>query len=127
MKNVLVATFTAVALAFFVPMAHAANIWREAGCNGGDEACYTIHIDGKIEPNDWILFKRVVDTGNISKAFVTLNSPGGAMLSGLRIGATIHDLGFSTFVDEKAKCASRCGNVPSDVEIEGAALLTLSR
>lgn len=64
-------------------------------------------VTGEIVQGDGERFaERVQD---LDRAIITLTSPGGHVLSGLRIGQLIRDRGFFTLVPDQAICASSCG------------------
>ncbi len=66
-------------------------------------------VSGEIVPGDGERFADRVQS--LDRAIVALASPGGSVLSGLRMGQLIHDRGFSTLVPDRAVCASACGLV----------------
>lgn len=91
----------------FLSMADAAQI-NIAGTRNGD---LIIRIDGPLELADSRRFKELI---NISKAqgqkisFVQLNSPGGAVRSGVEVALIIRDNKLKTVVSDNSVCASAC-------------------
>jgi hypothetical protein len=72
-----------------------------------DPARGTIRLVGEMAPDDIDTFRRVaapMPPGTI----VVLNSPGGAFLAGIRIGDTIRQKRFTTYVANGTLCGSAC-------------------
>jgi hypothetical protein len=63
-------------------------------------------VSGEILPGDADRFAEIVRLSQ--SGAVLLESPGGSLLDGLRIGRTIRDAGFSTGVAPDTACASAC-------------------
>jgi len=109
MKSLL--AVAAVAATIATTPAHAAKIWTESGfCLDQKGSCRIIHIEGKIEPNDWKIFKGIAYQAN-TPTVVQLNSGGGSLEGGLIIGVGVQTLGFSTYVPADAGCASVCAAI----------------
>lgn len=78
-----------------------------------------IFASGPIEIGDTDRFLRFVQSNRIEWAVVYLDSPGGSLAEGLRLGRAIRDLRFDTTVGQKsethehggATCASACAYV----------------
>lgn len=66
-------------------------------------------VSGEILPGDGERFANQVE--RLDHAIVALTSPGGSVLSGLRMGQLIRDRGFFTLVPGRSVCASSCGLV----------------
>jgi hypothetical protein len=88
--------------------AHAANI--SAAGNPLSDA-RAIYIRGVIERDDLQKFKHVIEENKITRAVVILDSSGGHVLSGIGIGNTIREKGFTTFVPNGNMCSSMCAAV----------------
>ena len=71
-----------------------------------DPNFHFITVSGPIEPDDGIKFNRIVS--DIRNGFVVLDSPGGAVLSGLEIGRAIRNKKLMTGVPSSTLCASSC-------------------
>ena len=75
-----------------------------------------IYADGEITNTTTQQFKEFVNANKIKNAMVLLNSGGGSLLEGMRLGSTIRDLGFDTGIAtysnlkmiEEGICASAC-------------------
>ena len=80
----------------------AAQIVNERADNGA----LIVGILGQINPDDDDAFDRIV--AGHSEVVVGLNSPGGSLMAGLNIGATIHNHGYATMVIDDTTCASSC-------------------
>lgn len=65
-----------------------------------------VTISGELVLEDGEKFARAVRS--LPGAIIVLNSPGGNLFAGLRIGALAHQRGFATLVPEGATCASAC-------------------
>src|SRR3712207_849534 len=63
---------------------------------------------GKITEGDAISLKTIVEAAARAgrKPVVTLNSPGGRFLEGIKLAETVHRFGLTTYVEEGAHCAS---------------------
>jgi hypothetical protein len=92
--------------ALLVGRAHAATITTNPMTGHPDT--YEVHIDGEIKLHDDIAFKKVVNGLTGHRAIAVLNSPGGNMLAGILIGATIRDQGLTTLVPANTICTSMC-------------------
>jgi hypothetical protein len=88
-----------------LPTVHAAEIQVV----GTRDDAVLIAIVGEILSGDDKRFEAAA--GNAAKVLVTLSSPGGNLLAGLAIGATVHDRGYWTFVASGDQCASVCGSI----------------
>lgn len=64
---------------------------------------------GEFERGDGERFANQV--ASLERAVVALDSPGGNVVAGLRMGQLIHNRGFSTIVPDRTICASACGLV----------------
>jgi hypothetical protein len=95
---------TAAALGVIACNAQAATITTEPTDDGGTY----IHINGDIEPGDSAKFDELVEKNKITSAVVYLDSAGGIVVDGLKIGLAIRDKGFSTFVAADTYCVSVC-------------------
>ncbi len=82
-----------------------------------DNGKYKIYAVGDITENSVVEFIEFVKSHKIDTAKVYLNSPGGSLLGGLRLGQAIRDLGFDTEIGSKgdtyghnalSMCASAC-------------------
>jgi len=71
-----------------------------------DPNFHFITVSGAIEPEDGIKFSRIVS--EVKNGFVVLDSPGGAVLSGLEIGRLIRNKKLMTGVPSSTLCASSC-------------------
>jgi hypothetical protein len=78
---------------------------------------WKIYLDGVIDDAAVGRLGRAIKAQNVKFATVFLNSPGGSLLGGIRLGHLIRELGFSTYVgkaaisgdhEEPAKCYSAC-------------------
>jgi hypothetical protein len=73
---------------------------------------HTIYATGAIEQGDSAKLERLVRdndlTSNIDKYVVRLNSPGGSVLEGMRLGTVIRDAQLETFIGRGETCASAC-------------------
>jgi hypothetical protein len=68
-------------------------------------------IDGDIVEGDADKFASEVKTKDITTAIVNLNSYGGSLIDGLRIGLEIKDKKFQTFVGDDWYCVSACADM----------------
>ena len=68
-----------------------------------------VMVDGEIMQGDGERFANQV--ASLDQAIIALGSPGGSVISGLRMGQLIRDRGFSTYVPDRVICASACGLV----------------
>ena len=71
-----------------------------------DPNFHFITVSGTIEPEDGTKFSQIVS--EIKNGFVILDSPGGAVLSGLEIGRLIRNKKLMTGVPSSTLCASSC-------------------
>ena len=94
------------ALAGNVPRAQAAAI--EAYGAGTEQD--VVLLLGKITDGDAVSLKRIVEATAQGgrKPVVSLNSPGGLFLEGIRLAETVNRFGLTTYVEEGAHCASAC-------------------
>ncbi len=90
------------AFATISSIAWAADIKRVEGSNSPA----IIMITGAIKIGDADQFAAVA--ASISSAVITMASPGGSLIEGLRIGQMIRNRGFATLVPDGATCASAC-------------------
>jgi hypothetical protein len=79
----------------------AANIYRS-----GYQA---VEIKGNIVAGDFDNFGRVVGAMNVGQVRIYLDSPGGSLVEGFRIGILIHELGYATVAHNM--CVSSCANI----------------
>lgn len=70
------------------------------------KAVYLIAIRGEITDGDASRFERIAAL--VDNGAVLLESPGGLLLEGLRIGQRIRENGYSTGVAPETECASAC-------------------
>jgi hypothetical protein len=70
--------------------------------------CWLFTVQGEIKQDDWKVFDNLIKKNDVHVGAVMLDSPGGALMSGLAIGVTIHDASFSTLVPEDGRCVSVC-------------------
>ncbi len=63
-------------------------------------------VEGEFKPGDGDRFATAVAAHE--NAVIVLSSPGGHLLSGLRIGQLVRDRGFTTLVLDDSMCASAC-------------------
>jgi hypothetical protein len=116
MRKLLLTTAGALALMYTSAPAHSASIWPEkATCDtteaGKSTPCRVIHVEGKIFPEDWKTFREIANQDKTTQTVVQLNSPGGALESGLTIGIGIHLLKYNTWVGPHAVCGSVCAAI----------------
>lgn len=73
---------------------------------------HTIYADGMIQDGDAAKLSRLIHDNNLSSWFddyvVRLNSPGGSLFEGMRIGTLIRDSSLQTFISSGDTCASAC-------------------
>jgi hypothetical protein len=104
MFKALIGGTAALAVLYTSAPAHAADITIEDGGILGQ----MVNIIHEIVPGDYDRF--VAATKNLTGThMVWLNSPGGNLMEGLKIGQTIHDRGWVTFVG--AECDSACSAI----------------
>ena len=97
-------------LAIATMPAQAAKIWIEPhGCSVED--CHAIHIDGKIQEEDFKKFEGIVAAKKIKNAVVHLDSIGGNMMASVQMGLKINSLGFGTYVADNTRCESGCAMI----------------
>lgn len=65
-----------------------------------------ISINGELTPEDGDRFSTIAH--RYQEAIVSLNSPGGSLLSGIQIGTVIRLRAFNTVVKNNSMCASAC-------------------
>ena len=65
-----------------------------------------IAIEGEFLPTDGERFAEAL--GTYEDATIVLNSPGGSLVAGMRLGQIVRDRGFTTLVLNDAMCASSC-------------------
>jgi hypothetical protein len=65
-----------------------------------------ITITGELSPSDIDEFR--TKTAGVPKAIVALQSDGGSLLAGIRIGTLIRMKNFYTLVPDGVRCASAC-------------------
>ena len=113
MKMLLVAAaIAAAAISSVAPAASAAEIKATAclsDANKNDAKCARIAIRGTIKPEDGDVFVKLVADRGITKGAIDLNSDGGNLAAGLKIGREVRRVGFNTAVDDQVTCASACG------------------
>ena len=95
--------FISILILVFSQFSSAALITKE---QTRDPNFHFITVSGTIEPEDGIKFNRIVS--EVKNGFVVLDSPGGAVLSGLEIGRMIRSKKFMTGVPSSTLCASSC-------------------
>jgi len=88
--------------------ASAANVAAVPLKCGTVSNCYILTVDGKIMPDDDKKFEAVINKNDVRVAVVALNSPGGNLLSGLAIGNSIREHGYTTIVPSNMLCGSVC-------------------
>jgi len=66
----------------------------------------TINLNGEIIDGDFETFERLVSENKVRK--ISLSSPGGKLIEGLKMGEIIHGGNFDTVVPRTAMCASAC-------------------
>jgi hypothetical protein len=71
---------------------------------GSSEQEALVSITGQLRDGDADTFRDKI--GTLPKATVIIHGPGGKLFAALKIGETIHDKGFSTFVAKQ--CSSAC-------------------
>ena len=71
-----------------------------------DQAPPLVVVTGDFEPSDIDTFRKIV--APLKKATVSLESDGGALVAGIRIGTLIRTKKFVTLVPDGALCASAC-------------------
>ncbi len=71
-----------------------------------DELLSAISVRGPIENGDGSAFESLARTSNAK--VVILESPGGALIDGLRIGRTARQVGLATLVPAGSSCMSAC-------------------
>ncbi len=73
---------------------------------------FDVFVDGEIATGDAARLSQFLRDRKISVAMLVLNSPGGNLVEGLRIGQLVRNLGFDTMVgareEQPALCASAC-------------------
>jgi hypothetical protein len=76
-----------------------------------------VYVEGPIAPGDTDRFLSFVRSQNLEAAQIVLNSPGGSLLEGVKLGRAIRAKGFDTSIGSKASsldnplpgvCASAC-------------------
>jgi hypothetical protein len=98
-----------VCLAALTGTGNAASITVQQASNGG----HYVFISGVINAGDGELFDQTLQYYRVQMkhAVVYLDSPGGSVQAGIRIGVAIHELGFTTFVAGGTECASMCADI----------------
>jgi hypothetical protein len=104
-------TATGLVCALIAPAAASAAEITATPCNNSVKGCYSIMIQGDILKSDDEKFAKVVKDNNITTAIVNLNSYGGELFSGLKIGLAIKDNKFQTFVGDDWTCTSVCADM----------------
>ena len=100
-----------IAAAFISSTASAGNVvLHDCEATQGGMACH-ISLFGPIEVGDADKFIKVIEDNKIVKAAVWLNSPGGALFDGLRIGRKVKEMNFNTFVPNDSVCMSACATI----------------
>jgi hypothetical protein len=97
----------ALALGLLSSTANAATFDADL-CKSKTLGCYIITINGKIEPGDGDWFHNLVQSKNITRGLVALNSTGGEFEDGLAIANTIRAYRFTTWVGDNWTCTSAC-------------------
>jgi hypothetical protein len=95
--------YISILILFISKFSSAALITKE---QTSDPNFHFITVSGAIEPEDGIKFNRIVS--EVKNGFVVLDSPGGAVLSGLEIGRLIRNKKLMTGVPSSTLCASSC-------------------
>jgi hypothetical protein len=80
-------------------------------CKDKSAGCYIVTLTGKIEPGDGEAFHNLVQSKNITKALVALNSPGGEFEDGMTIANTVRLNKFTTWVGDGWECESMCSTI----------------
>lgn len=90
------------AVPFLIRSAHAIIITTDSKKN-------EIYISGEFNENDDAKLRSVLETKNQQYKSISLSSPGGNLMAGLRIGELIRKYQLSTNVPSNSICASACG------------------
>ena len=88
------------------PAARAATVAVEGFTSTGTAV---VRLSGRIVAGD--AQKLLNATSTVHKAIVVLDSKGGMVGEGIRIGSIVRSRAFTTYVPAKAECASMCGVV----------------
>jgi hypothetical protein len=92
------------ALMLLTPGSSSAAAIKVAGSNSDGVALIT--LKGEMVQEDIDRFQQVAS--QVQRAVVSLESPGGTLVTGLDIGTTIRLRNFTTVIPDRARCASSC-------------------
>jgi len=87
-------------------------------------------LEGEFGKNTYINFRKFLKDTNINTKEIKISSNGGVLSSAMRLGAFIHEHGWSTGIDKEMHCYSACGFVyfaGNKKSLEGKAKVGLHR
>jgi hypothetical protein len=84
---------------------------------------WSIFADGVIDEDAAVRLKKLIEDDHIpAKSMLALNSPGGSLIGGMKLGKVIREAGLATYVGVKGDDSHSIVKPESGVKIESSAL-----